>query len=78
MLGYEDAEILGQPGAILFTPEDRAVNAPVLETEKATFRGYTETVRPFRLAASQSRYGFRLAAPLIRALVSLSPLAVRG
>ncbi|MDQ2999962.1 MAG: PAS domain S-box protein [Fibrobacterota bacterium] len=35
ILGYTRDEILGKPAAILFTPEDAARNAPVMEMERA-------------------------------------------
>jgi len=39
MFGFEDAEILGQDGAILFTPEDRAAGIPEEEMETAATSG---------------------------------------
>ena len=35
ILGWEEAEILGQPTDLIFTPEDRAANVPALEMQKA-------------------------------------------
>jgi len=37
--GYTEAEILGQPGDILFTPEDRRHNAPEAEVQTALAEG---------------------------------------
>src|SRR5581483_6661455 len=34
--GYSEAEILGHPSAMLFTPEDRAAQAPEAELRRAT------------------------------------------
>jgi PAS domain S-box-containing protein len=39
MLGWSEQEILGQPGAILFTPEDRAQLAPENELREASETG---------------------------------------
>jgi PAS domain S-box-containing protein len=39
LFGYSDAEILGQPGSILFTPEDRAAGAPEQELARAREHG---------------------------------------
>jgi two-component system CheB/CheR fusion protein len=35
LFGYPEAEVLGQPGAIIFTDEDRAINAPRQEMDTA-------------------------------------------
>ena len=45
MFGYEDSEILGQPGDILFTPEDRKAKAPQKEMRSATESGYASDER---------------------------------
>lgn len=37
--GYTEAEILGQPSAVLFTPEDRAEGVPEAEIRRATQEG---------------------------------------
>ena len=37
--GYSEADILGKPGALLFTPEDRASHAPEGEIRRATESG---------------------------------------
>ena len=44
MFGYQDADIIGQHGAILFVPEDQAAGMPMqeLETAKATGRADDE------------------------------------
>ncbi|MHB0697357.1 sensor histidine kinase [Roseomonas mucosa] len=39
LFGYGEAEILGQPGDILFTPEDREQGVPQAEVEKAFAEG---------------------------------------
>ena len=57
MLGYEEKEIVGQPGDILFTPEDRAQNAPVLETGKATREGRAENERYHLRRGGERFYG---------------------
>ncbi len=64
MLGYGEADILGQPGDLVFTPEDRADNAPVLEVEKARRVGRAENER-YHLRRDGSRfYGSGLSMPL--------------
>ncbi len=57
ILGYTEAEILGQPGDIVFTPEDRAANAPVLETEKAKAEGHAENERYHLRRGGERFYG---------------------
>ena len=37
LLGYAESEVKGLPADIIFTPEDRAANAPMQEAETATF-----------------------------------------
>jgi PAS domain S-box-containing protein len=39
LFGYAEAEVLGQPGAIIFTAEDRAMNAPLQEMDTALTQG---------------------------------------
>ena len=43
--GWRAAEVLGQPVALIFTPEDRAAGAPDQETGKAAETGRAENVR---------------------------------
>ncbi|HUQ94634.1 MAG TPA: PAS domain S-box protein [Bryobacteraceae bacterium] len=45
LLGYEEAEILGQPVALLFTPEDIAAGKPRQELEIASATGSAEDER---------------------------------
>lgn len=45
ILGYEAAEVVGQPGALLFTPEDRANGAPERELATAAREGRAADVR---------------------------------
>jgi len=45
LFGYGDAEIVGEDGAILFTPEDRESGAPDRELEKARTEGRAEDER---------------------------------
>jgi PAS domain S-box-containing protein len=40
LFGYRESEILGQDGALLFTPEDRAIGAAEAELTNARERGY--------------------------------------
>ncbi len=64
MLGYTEAEILGQSGDLIFTPEDRAENAPVLEMERAKHAGRAENER-IHLRQDGSRfYGSGVSMPL--------------
>lgn len=39
LFGYTEAEALGQPGAIIFTPEDKVINEPQKEIETAHREG---------------------------------------
>ncbi|HXG65548.1 MAG TPA: ATP-binding protein [Blastocatellia bacterium] len=39
ILGYSEAEIVGQPGAIIFTPEDREARVPETELRRAIAEG---------------------------------------
>jgi PAS domain S-box-containing protein len=45
MMGYADVEIIGKPGDVLFTPEDREKNAPGYEVDKAEKDGRAENER---------------------------------
>jgi PAS domain S-box-containing protein len=45
ILGYQEAEILGQPGSIIFTPEDLQQGADQQELEKAITEGRAEDER---------------------------------
>jgi PAS domain S-box-containing protein len=45
ILGYSEAEILGQPAAVLFTPEDREAAVPEQEMKKAIEKGWSEDDR---------------------------------
>ena len=45
ILGYQEAEILGQPGSIIFTPEDVQKGADKQELEKAEAEGRAEDER---------------------------------
>jgi PAS domain S-box-containing protein len=55
ILGYEDSEILGRSGSILFTPEDRAERQPEIEMSRAVEEGRAEDVR-WHLRADGSRF----------------------
>ena len=64
ILGYAEADILGQPGDLLFTPEDRAEGVPGQETEKAAREGRAENER-FHVRRDGSRfYGSGASMPL--------------
>ena len=39
IMGYHETEVIGQPAAIFFTPEDRTVGAPDQELERARAEG---------------------------------------
>ena len=45
ILGYEVAEVLGQPATLIFTPEDRANGVPERELAAATRDGRAADVR---------------------------------
>ncbi|GAB4452633.1 MAG: hypothetical protein OHK0029_03910 [Armatimonadaceae bacterium] len=45
LLGYTEAEILGQSGAILYTPEERHLGEPEAELFQAMHKGQAETER---------------------------------
>ncbi len=39
IMGWEEAEVIGQPAGLIFTPPDRAANAPDLEMQNALTNG---------------------------------------
>ena len=45
IFGYSEKEALGRPGALLFTPEDRAAGEPEKELERAALAGRAEDTR---------------------------------
>ena len=45
ILGYEEADVLGQPVGVIFTPEDRAVGVPGHELARAAAEGRALDVR---------------------------------
>jgi two-component system CheB/CheR fusion protein len=45
LLGYSEREIIGQPGVVIFTPEDRAQGAAVAEMDAARRMGRAEDER---------------------------------
>ncbi len=45
VFGYSESEIIGQDGAIIYTPEDRAEGIPEAELSKAISLGYSENER---------------------------------
>ena len=55
ILGYTEREILGQSGAIVFTPEDRAAGVPEQEMTDAATKGRAEDER-WHLRRDQSRF----------------------
>lgn len=55
LLGYEEHEIIGADGAILFTPEDRENDAPARELETARTQGRAENER-WHLRKDGSRF----------------------
>lgn len=64
VMGYRESDIVGQPGAILFTPEDRAARAPERELEIARSEGRAENQR-WHVRADGSRFwGSGLTMPL--------------
>lgn len=64
MLGYAEAEICGQLGDILFTPEDRKAGEPQRETAKSRTMGRAENER-WHVRKDGSRfYGSGLTTPL--------------
>lgn len=55
MMGYSEAEIIGKPGDILFTQEDRARQAPEKETKTAEMEGHAENER-WHVRKDRSRF----------------------
>ncbi|HXS73412.1 MAG TPA: HWE histidine kinase domain-containing protein [Rhodanobacteraceae bacterium] len=55
LLGYAEAEVLDQPGAIFFTPEDRAAHAPEREMARASKQGRAANER-WHLRKDGSRF----------------------
>jgi two-component system CheB/CheR fusion protein len=55
LLGYTEAEIIGQPGAIIFTPEDRAIAAADQEMQQAASSGSAKDER-WHLRKDQTRF----------------------
>ena len=55
ILGYQEAEILGQPLALIFTPEDRGQSVPEQELSKAAATGRAEDER-WHLRKDGSRF----------------------
>jgi PAS domain S-box-containing protein len=65
MMGYSEQEIIGQSADIIFTPEDRAKNAPAMEAAKARDEGVAANER-FHLRKNESRfYGSGTVRPLL-------------
>ncbi len=64
VFGYQDKEIIGQSGDILFTPEDRQKNDPAKEAEHALSEGRAENER-WHMRKDRSRFwGSGLTHPL--------------
>ena len=55
ILGYSEAEILGQPGSLFFTPEDRACGGPEQELATAQGKGCAEDER-WHIRSDGSRF----------------------
>jgi PAS domain S-box-containing protein len=55
IFGYTEAEAIGQSGAIIFTPEDRAINAPQQEIDTACTEGRAKDER-WHMRANGSRF----------------------
>ena len=64
MMGYSEQEILGQPGDIIFVPEDRARNAPESEVRKALEHGVAENERWHLRKDGRRFYGSGTVRPL--------------
>ncbi|ARV60940.1 hybrid sensor histidine kinase/response regulator [Nostocales cyanobacterium HT-58-2] len=65
ILGYQEAEILGQPSSIIFTPEDLRQDAQKQELEKAVTEGRAEDER-WHLRKDGSRFwGSGFVTPLL-------------
>ena len=45
LLGFAESEVVGQPGAIIFTPEDKAAGEPEKELAQASATGHAEDER---------------------------------
>ncbi|MFC7738236.1 HWE histidine kinase domain-containing protein [Roseomonas sp. GCM10028921] len=55
IFGYEESEILGQPGAVIFTPEERAERQPEVEMSRALEDGRARDER-WHIRADGSRF----------------------
>jgi PAS domain S-box-containing protein len=66
LLGYLEAEIIGQPAALIFTPEDRQRGVPERETGEAQAVGRAEDER-WHLRKDGSRFWGRGVLTLLRA-----------
>ncbi|MFH5925099.1 HWE histidine kinase domain-containing protein [Roseomonas xinghualingensis] len=55
ILGYEESEILGRPGAVIFTPEERAEGQPETEMSQAVEDGRASAER-WHIRADGSRF----------------------
>ncbi|HEX6012953.1 MAG TPA: ATP-binding protein [Geminicoccaceae bacterium] len=55
IMGYHETEVIGQPAAIFFTPEDRTVGAPDQELERARAEGRSGDER-WQLRKDGSRF----------------------
>jgi two-component system, chemotaxis family, CheB/CheR fusion protein len=64
LFGYGEAEILGRPGDILFTPEDRAAGVPQREVETAQVTGRAENERWHSRKDGSHFYGSGMVTPL--------------
>lgn len=64
LFGYEEAEIMGRRGDILFTPEDREAGAPQWETETAQATGRAENERRHIRKDGSRFYGSGVVTPL--------------
>ena len=57
VLGWQEAEIIGQPAALFFTPEDRAAGVPEREFQLAREQGRAEDERSARTKAGSGAVG---------------------
>lgn len=64
MMGYSEQEIIGQPGDIIFVPEDRAENAPENEIKNALKHGVAENERWHLRKDGRRFYGSGTVRPL--------------
>ncbi|MBW4634215.1 MAG: response regulator [Iphinoe sp. HA4291-MV1] len=64
MLGYQEVEILGQPGSIIFTPEDLQQSSDKLELKKAVTEGRAENERWHRRKDGSRFWGSGIVTPL--------------